>query len=187
MFRVCVGWWIHDLCVWVCLRRENWKGLKEKCVCVYAHTRRCVCTNHVHNSISVHAGMRGCVGESIRGQKRGGHKRQEEKEWKRDSGEKESSNYAPTMLQLCCSLFVSLHWLPLLGSHTAGMHTLQRSVCVCVIYIPVKCLDTLSFKWIGSHICMYIYTYIYDGIGLFCSISVVKSHLSLNAVIKYNF
>lgn len=97
------------ICAFGCV--DIWKTEKEKCVCVFAcvcvcvNACRCVRTDNVHNSISIHAGMQGCVGDSIRGQKRGEHKRQAEKEWKRDW-------WRERKLQLCSSPFVSLHWLP---------------------------------------------------------------------------
>lgn len=67
-----------------------------------------------HSSISVHTGMQSCVGESIRAQKRGAHKRQEEKEWKRDLGGGEWVGGwvgGGHNSQLFPPLLVFLHWL----------------------------------------------------------------------------
>lgn len=44
------------------------------CVCIVVIACRFTCAVHVHNSISRNAGMQGCEGESIRGQKSREHK-----------------------------------------------------------------------------------------------------------------
>lgn len=89
----------------VCPRRE--KGYKERSLCVFVPACRLTCTNGAHSSISVHAGMRGCEGESIRGQKTREHK-----------GSTGSSERETRDRKKALTLFVSLHWLPPVSAPT---------------------------------------------------------------------
>lgn len=117
-----------------------------------------------HSSISVHTGMQSCVGESIRAQKRGAHKRQEEKEWKRDLGGGSGwvdgwvGGTIPNYSLLCSFSFTDFYRL---GSHTGGMYRLRawkrasRSACVSVPCHALKflILPNLYLLSHSTHLC----------------------------------
>lgn len=105
----------------MCPRRE--KGYKERSLCVFVPACRLTCTNGAHSSISVHAGMRGCEGESIRGQKTREHK-----------GSTGSSERETRDRKKALTLFVSLHWLPPVSAPTQQGSIDYKDACdrLCV-------------------------------------------------------
>lgn len=119
-FVVCV-------CVfWVCLHREKAIKKKKRQVCVYVQACRFYVSQTMCTKVSAY--MQVC---EVAEESQLGDKREESTNDGRKKSERETRERKKALTMHLSFRFPSLN-SPCFGSHTAGMHRLQRCVCLCV-------------------------------------------------------